>query len=115
FYGYEIDTALAAALLTNLGYSINDTIVIFDRTRENLISSRHSDEEFASIVNRSVVQSFARSVNTSFTTLLVLLAIFFFGGKTTQPFVLALIIGIVSGTYSSIFLASPLLVWWEKK
>ncbi len=115
FYGYEIDTAFVAALLTILGYSINDTIVIFDRTRENLISSRHSDEEFASIVNRSVVQSFARSVNTSFTTLLVLLAIFFFGGKTTQPFVLALIIGIVSGTYSSIFLASPLLVWWEKK
>lgn len=115
FFGYQVDTAFVAALLTILGYSINDTIVIFDRTRENLVNNRHSDRPFAEIVNRSVVQSFARSINTSFTTLLVLLAIFLFGGETTRPFILALIIGVLSGAYSSIFLASPLLVWWEKR
>ncbi|PIZ53759.1 protein translocase subunit SecF, partial [Candidatus Uhrbacteria bacterium CG_4_10_14_0_2_um_filter_41_7] len=102
-YGYQVDTAFVAALLTILGYSINDTIVVFDRTRENLISNRHSDASFGDIVNKSVQQSFARSINTSLTTLLVLLAIFFFGGETTKPFVLALIVGIVSGAYSSIF------------
>jgi len=80
-----------------------------------LVSNRHGDVPFSEIVNKSVVQSFARSINTSFTTLLVLVAIFFFGGSTTQPFVLALIIGIVSGAYSSIFVASPILVWWESK
>ena len=113
--GYQVDTAFIAALLTILGYSINDTIVIFDRTRENLTSNRHSDATFAQTVNKSVVQSFARSINTSLTTLLVLVAIFLFGGETTKPFILALIIGVVSGAYSSIFLASPLLVWWEGK
>ena len=115
FYGYQVDTAFVAALLTILGYSINDTIVIFDRTRENLVSNRHSDKAFGEIVNKSVLQSFARSMNTSLTTLLVLLAIFLFGGETTKPFILALIIGVISGAYSSIFLASPLLVWWEKR
>lgn len=114
FLGYQIDTAFIAAILTILGYSINDTIVVFDRTRENLVSNRHSDDSFAQIVNKSVVQSFGRSINTSITTLLVLLAIFFFGGVTTKSFILALIIGIVSGAYSSIFLASPLLVAWQK-
>ncbi|MBT4856940.1 protein translocase subunit SecF [Candidatus Uhrbacteria bacterium] len=114
-FGFQIDTAFIAALLTILGYSINDTIVIFDRTRENLMSNRHSDQTFAETVNKSVMQSFARSINTSITTLFVLVAIFLFGGETTKPFILALIIGVVSGAYSSIFLASPLLVWWEKK
>ncbi len=113
--GYQVDTAFVAAMLTIMGYSINDTIVVFDRTRENLISHRLSDASFASIVNTSVMQSFTRSVNTSLTTLLVLLAIFFFGGETTQTFVLALIIGIISGAYSSLFLASPLLVWLERR
>lgn len=115
YYGFQVDTAFIAALLTILGYSINDTIVIFDRTRENLTSNRHSDTSFGEIVNKSVLQSFARSINTSLTTLLVLLAIFLFGGETTKPFILALIIGVISGAYSSIFLASPLLVWWEKR
>lgn len=115
FLGYQIDTAFIAAILTILGYSINDTIVVFDRTRENLVSNRHSDATFAQIVNKSVLQSFGRSINTSLTTLLVLLAIFFFGGVTTKPFILALIIGIISGAYSSIFIASPLLVVWEKR
>lgn len=113
YFGYQIDTAFIAAILTILGYSINDTIVVFDRTRENLVSNRHSDASFAEIVNTSVVQSFGRSINTSLTTLFVLLAIFFFGGETTKSFILALIVGIVSGAYSSIFLASPLLVAWQ--
>lgn len=112
--GYQVDTAVIAALLTILGYSINDTIVVFDRTRENLTQSRHKKIAFGEVVNMSVVQSFARSINTSLTTLLVLLAVYFFGGETTRPFILALIMGVVSGAYSSIFVASPLLVLWEK-
>ncbi len=112
FLGYQIDTTVVAALLTIMGYSINDTIVIFDRTRENLAEQRGM--KFTDIVDLSVRQSFTRSFNTSFTTLLVLFAILFFGGDTTKPFVLTLIIGITAGTYSSIFVASPLLVLWQK-
>lgn len=111
FGGVEIDTAFVAAILTVLGYSVNDTIVVFDRIRENL---PRSSEDFAGTVNTSLNQTLVRSFNTSFTTLLVLLAIFFFGGASIKYFVLALIVGIASGTYSSIFLASPLLVVWEK-
>lgn len=114
YYGYEMNTAFIAALLTIMGYSINDTIVIFDRTRENLVGNRYSSRSFKDIVNISVVQSFSRSINTSFTTVLVLVAILIFGGETTRPFVLALIVGIIAGTYSSIFVASPLLVYWEQ-
>ncbi len=114
YYGYEINTAFIAALLTIMGYSINDTIVVFDRTRENLANHKHSSKTFAELVNTSVAQSFARSVNTSLTTILALVAVMIFGGETTKPFVLALIIGIVTGTYSSIFVASPLLVYWQK-
>ena len=113
YIGYQVDTAFVAALLTVLGYSINDTIVVFDRTRENL-SKPNSGETFAQVVNRSVNQTLTRSLNTSVTTLLVLLAVFIFGGDTIKHFALALIIGIISGTYSSIFLASPLLVAWER-
>lgn len=115
FFGYQIDTAFIAAILTILGYSINDTIIVFDRTRENLIHRRHSDDSFGDIVNMSVVQTFGRSINTSVTTLLALTAVFLFGGETLKPFALALIIGIVAGTYSSIFIASPLLVAWQGK
>lgn len=114
FYGFQIDSAFIAAILTILGYSINDTIVIFDRVRENLVVHRHSEMEFAELVDNSVRQSFVRSINTSMTTILVLLAILIFGGETTKPFVLALIIGIAAGTYSSIFVASPLLVEWHR-
>ncbi|MFA6522229.1 MAG: protein translocase subunit SecF [Patescibacteria group bacterium] len=114
YWGYQIDTAFIAAILTIMGYSINDTIVVFDRTRENLHKNRHTDVSFGEIVNSSIVQTFARSINTTLTTLLTLIAIFIFGGESTRPFVLALIIGITSGAYSSIFLASPLLVLWEK-
>lgn len=114
FYGYQVDMAFVAAVLTILGYSINDTIVVLDRTRENLIRHRHGDASFGAIVNKSVVETFARSINTTFATLLPLLAVFIVGGATTRPFVLALIIGMLSGAYSSIFVASPLLVEWEK-
>ena len=109
--GIEVNSAFVAAILTVLGYSVNDTIVVFDRVRENLPKS---DEDFEGTVNASVNQTIKRSINTSLTTLLVLLSILFFSGATIRDFVLALSIGIFIGTYSSIFLASPLLVVWEK-
>lgn len=112
FYGLEINAPFIAALLTILGYSVNDTIVVLDRTRENLI--HHLGEDFEKIVELSVNQTLARSINTSLTVLLTLFAILIFGGQTIRDFALALIIGISIGTYSSIFLASPLLVVWEK-
>ncbi len=113
-FGYQVDTAFVAAMLTILGYSINDTIVVLDRTRENLNVYRHSDKSFGDIVNTSIRQTLGRSLNTTLTTLLPLIAILAVGGTTTRPFVLALIIGIVSGAYSSIFFASPLLVVWDR-
>lgn len=112
--GYQVDLPFVAAMLTVLGYSINDTIVVLDRTRENLLRHRHSDASFADIVNTSVMETIARSFNTTFSSFLPLLAVFLVGGETTRPFVLALMIGLVSGAYSSIFVASPLLVEWEK-
>ncbi len=108
FYGVEVGMPFVVALLTILGYSVNDTIVVFDRTRENLLRSAWDD--FEEVVNRSVNGTLVRSLNTSLTTLVVLLAVYFFGGATIQYFILALIIGIIAGTYSSIFIASPLLV-----
>ncbi len=112
--GYQVDLPFVAAMLTVLGYSINDTIVVLDRTRENLLRHRHSDASFSDIVNRSVMETIARSLNTTFSSFLPLLAVFLVGGETTRPFVLALMIGLVSGAYSSIFVASPLLVEWQK-
>ena len=111
FLGVEINTPFVAAILTVLGYSVNDTIVVFDRIRENLPKS---EEDFEGTINTSVNQTLTRSINTSFTTLLVLLSILFWGGNTIRDFVLALSIGVFIGTYSSIFVASPLLVIWEK-
>lgn len=111
FYNVEVNSAFVAAILTVLGYSVNDTIVVFDRLRENLPKS---DDTFEETVNTSVNQTMARSINSSLTTLLVLLAILFFGGASIHSFVLALSIGIFVGTYSSVFLASPILVIWEK-
>ena len=99
---------ILTALLTILGYSVNDTVVVFDRIRENLLKQRGGS--FEEIVDQSLNQTLVRSINTSLTTLIVLFAIFFFGGITLKYFALALIIGIASGTYSSIFLASPLVV-----
>lgn len=110
FYGTEIGTSFIAAILTILGYSITDTIVVMDRIRENLV--KHSGT-FEEIVERSVTQTFLRSFNTSMATLLTLFAIFFFGGQSLHEFTLTLIIGISVGTYSSIFVASPLLVSWN--
>ncbi len=107
-----IGTAFVAALLTILGYSVNDTIVIFDRVRENVLKG---GEAFGEIVDKSIKQTLARSVNTTLTTLLSLVAIFFFGGETTKDFALALMIGIGVGAYSSIFIAAPLLVTWQKR
>ena len=114
YSGAEIDTSFVAALLTTLGYSVNDTIVVFDRIRENLLKSS-AGENFERIAEKSVNETLARSFSTSFTAILTLTAVFLFGGETIHYFVLALIIGITAGTYSSIFLASPLLVWWEGK
>ena len=111
FLNYEVNTPFVAALLTILGYSVNDTIVVFDRVRENL---PRSEENFEKTINKSVNQTITRSINTSVTTLLVLLAIYFFGGETIKSFILALVIGVAAGTYSSIFVASPVLVVWQK-
>jgi len=112
FYGIEIGIPFVAAILAILGYSVNDTIVVFDRTRENLLKSGIDD--FEKIVNKSVNETLIRSINTSFTTLIVLFALYLFGGDTIKYFVVALMVGIAAGTYSSIFIASPLLVTWQK-
>ncbi|TAK03642.1 protein translocase subunit SecF [Patescibacteria group bacterium] len=113
FRDWEVNAGFVAAALTILGYSISDTVVVFDRVRENL--SRDSSDAFEDIVDRSVQQTAVRSFNTSFTALLALAAILAFGGDTTRPFAAALFAGIATGTYSSIFIASPLLVEWEKR
>lgn len=111
FAGVEIGSPFIAAVLTILGYSINDTIVVLDRVRENL---RRMKGVFEDIVETSVRQTISRSINTSLTTILALLAVYLFGGDTIKDFSLALMIGIFFGTYSSIFIASPLLVVWQK-
>jgi preprotein translocase subunit SecF len=111
-FGVEIDALFVTAMLTVIGFSVHDTIVVFDRIREN--KARHAGEPFADIVNHSILQTFGRSITTSFTVVLTLLALLLFGGSATTYFVLALLIGIVSGTYSSIFNASPLLVVWQE-
>lgn len=112
FYNVEVTIPIVVGLLTILGYSVHDTIVVFDRIRENL--SRARDLSFEEIVNKSLNQTLVRSINTSFTTLLVLFAVFFIGGETLRYFSLVLILGISTGTYSSIFIASPILVSWLK-
>lgn len=112
YYGVEITAVFVAALLTILGYSISDTVVVFDRVRENVIRLG-SKESFPNIVHQSIMQTLVRSINTSVTTLLAMVAIFLFGGESVKYFALALIIGIVSGTYSSIFIASPIIMWWQ--
>lgn len=102
-----------AGMLTVVGYSVHDTIVVFDRIRENSIKGVSKD--FGEIVNYSLQQTIGRSLNTSLTTLFVIVALFLFGGATIKNFILVLLIGIVTGTYSSIFNAAQLLVVWEKK
>lgn len=109
--GVEIDALFVTALLTVIGFSVHDTIVVFDRIRENL--ARRAAPTFEGVVDYSLAQTLVRSLNTSLTVVLTLLALYLFGGSTTRNFVLALLIGVVSGTYSSIFNASQLLVAWE--
>lgn len=112
FAGIEIDSLFITALLTVIGFSVHDTIVVFDRIRENL--KKYSDQSFEEVVNHSLTQTLGRSLTTSLTVVFVLLALFLFGGETIKTFVLALLVGIISGTFSSIFNASPLLVVWNK-
>ena len=109
----EVDSSFIAALLTILGFSVHDTIVVYDRTRENLLRSG-SVEDFSDTVNQSLNETMARSINTSLTVIITLLAIFLFGGETIKNFTLALLVGVTFGTYSSIFVASALMVdWWR--
>jgi preprotein translocase subunit SecF len=111
FFAIELDAMFITAILTVIGFSVHDTIVVFDRIRENVV--RHAGETFEDVVNHSLTQTLARSLNTSLTVLLTLAALLLFGGVTIRNFVLALLIGISSGTYSSIFFASMLLVSWQ--
>ncbi len=113
FLGVEVDTLFVTALLTIIGFSVHDTIVVFDRIRENL--QKNIGKKFTEVANISVVQTLGRSLNTSLTVIFVLIALLLFGGETIKWFVVALLIGIISGTYSSIFNATALLVWWEEK
>ncbi len=121
FWGVEIDTLFVTALLTIIGFSVHDTIVVFDRIRENLLKHMgrnfiaKQEARFIDIANLSVVQTLGRSLNTSLTVVFVLIALLLFGGETLRWFVVALLLGIISGTYSSIFNATVLLVWWEEK
>lgn len=110
FFDWYIDSLFITAVLTVIGFSVHDTIVVFDRIRENnrFLAKKYTSDE---IINASVNQTLARSINTSLTTLITLLALYFFGGATTKEFVLAMILGIIVGTYSSIFFASVLLAW----
>jgi preprotein translocase subunit SecF len=112
FFNYQVDSLFIIAILTILGFSVHDTIVTFDRTRENL--HHHLDKTFEEVVNLSVNETLVRSINTSLTTFLTLFSIFLFGGDSLKHFVLALMFGIIIGTYSSIFIASPLLLIFYK-
>jgi preprotein translocase subunit SecF len=112
FAGLQVDALFVTAMLTVIGFSVHDTIVVFDRIRENRV--RHAGEPFAAIVNHSLLQTLGRSLNTSLTTVMVLTALLLFGSEAIRAFVFAMVIGIVSGTYSSIFNASALLVSWHE-
>ncbi len=116
YFGAQVDTLFVTAILTVLGFSVHDTIVVFDRVRENLkLNHEHNrHESFELLVGRSLGQTLVRSVNTSVTVLLTLLALFFLGPESTQDFALTLLVGIIAGTYSSIAIATPLLVTAEK-
>ena len=116
FHGGEIDLLFVTALLAILGYSVHDTIVVFDRVRENLRlgGNAKSKETFEQTVGASVTQTFGRSINTSLTIFLALVALYFIGGASTRDFAFVLLVGVITGTYSSIFVASPLLVTLEK-
>ncbi|GCL43243.1 MULTISPECIES: protein translocase subunit SecF [Nostocales] len=112
-FGVEVDSLFIVALLTITGFSVNDTVVIYDRIRETI--KLHPEQPIADIVDDAVNQTLSRSINTTLTTLLTLTAIFFFGGETLHNFSLALIVGFTMGAYSSIFIASTLLIWWRER
>lgn len=111
--GWEIDALFLTAVLTVIGFSVNDTIVIFDRIRENL--HRHRGESFATVTNRSLIETMQRSISTQVTAMLILVALIIFGGATLQVFMSTLLVGLISGTYSSIFNAAPVVVAWEER
>ncbi len=113
FYGVQVDSLFVTAILTIIGFSVHDTIVVFDRIRENL--RKNTGRQFTDVVNESLLQTLGRSLKTSMTVLLTLLALILFGGQSIHWFAIALFIGIFSGTYSSIFNAAPLLVLWEER
>lgn len=113
FWGVEIDVLFVTAILTVIGFSVHDTIVVFDRIRENL--PKNLSKKFTEVVNISITQTLARSLNTSLTVVIVLLAMLLFGGESIKWFIVALLVGIISGTYSSIFNATALLDLWEEK
>lgn len=112
FYGVVVDTLFVTALLTILSFSVHDTIVVYDRIRE--LKKKHGYLEFEDIVNRAVVETMGRSLNNSLTIIFMLLAMYLLGGDTTKWFILALLVGTISGTYSSTFTAAPILMFWEK-
>ncbi|MBI2022321.1 protein translocase subunit SecF [Candidatus Daviesbacteria bacterium] len=113
FYNVEVDVLFVTALLTIIGFSVHDTIVVFDRIRENL--PKYLSKKFEEVADISIAQTLARSLNTSLTVVFVLTALLLFGGESIRWFVVALLVGIVSGTYSSIFNATALLAWWEER
>ncbi|MDX2100644.1 MAG: protein translocase subunit SecF [Leptolyngbyaceae cyanobacterium bins.59] len=113
FFGIEVDSLFVVALLTIIGFSVNDTVVIYDRIRETIVLNPH--RHINDIVDEAVNQTLSRSINTTLTTLLPLVAIYLFGGETLKNFALALIIGFTTGVYSSVFIASTLLAWWRKR
>ncbi|MCD6582417.1 MAG: protein translocase subunit SecF [Desulfuromusa sp.] len=112
-FGKEIDLPIIAAFLAIIGYSLNDTIIVYDRIREN--TGKHNKESFSYIVNRSINETLSRTLLTSGTTLLVVLALFVLGGGVIHNFAFAMLIGVLVGTYSSIFVASPVLIFWQEK
>lgn len=111
YFHWEVNAEFVTAALTVMGFSVHDTIVVFDRIRENLRS--HAGHTFRAVANISLAQTVARSLNTSLTVVLVLLAVVLLGGDTIRPFALTMLVGIAAGTYSSIFVATPLLDWWQ--
>lgn len=112
FMGIEVDTLFVTALLTILSFSVHDTIVVYDRIRE--LKRKHGYLEFEEIINRAVVETMGRSINNSLTIIFMLLAMYLLGGDTTKWFIFALLIGTISGTYSSTFTAAPILIAWDK-
>lgn len=112
FAGVEVDTLFVTALLTILSFSVHDTIVVYDRIRE--LKKKHGYLEFEDIINRAVVETMGRSINNSLTIIFMLLAMYLLGGETTKWFIFALLVGTISGTYSSTFTAAPILIAWDK-